>query len=51
MSTSREQTSGEELANSLTHGLGVVLTLIVAPLLLIIAARTGDIWRIVSAAV
>ena len=51
MSTAREQTSGEELANSLTHGLGVVLTLVVAPLLVIIAARTGDIWRVVSAAV
>jgi len=51
MSTSREQTAGEEIANSLTHGLGVVLTLVVGPLLVIIAARTGDVWRIVSAAV
>jgi hemolysin III len=51
MSTSREQTSGEELANSLTHGLGVVLTLVVAPLLVLIAARTGDVWRVVSAVV
>ena len=51
MPIAREQTSGEELANSLTHGIGVVLTLIVAPLLVIIAARTGDVWRIVSAAV
>ena len=51
MSTSREQTSGEELANSLTHGVGVVLTLVVGPLLVIIAARTEDVWRIVSAVV
>jgi hemolysin III len=51
MSISREQSTGEEIANSLTHGLGVVLTLFVAPLLVMIAARTGDVWRIVSAAV
>src|SRR5690349_5350763 len=51
MLNSREQSTGEEIANSLTHGLGVVLTLFVAPLLFMIAARTGDGWRIVSAAV
>src|SRR5256714_2991331 len=51
MSIHREQTSGEELANSLTHGVGVLLTLVVGPVLVIMAARTGDVWRIVSAAV
>ena len=51
VSTSREQTTAEELANSLTHGVGVVLTLVVAPMLIIAAARSGDVWRIVSAVV
>ena len=48
--TSREQTSGEEIANSLTHGLGVVLTLLVGPALVIVAVATGDPWRIVASA-
>jgi len=51
MSASREQTSGEEIANSLTHGLGVVLTLVVGPMLVIMAVRSGDRWRVVSAVV
>src|SRR3954471_19287083 len=51
MSTAREQTSGEEIANSLTHGLGVVLTLVVGPMLVVIAVRSGDPWRVVAAAV
>ena len=51
MSTHREQTSGEEIANSLTHGLGVVLTLVVGPILVVMAVRSGDPWRVVSAVV
>ena len=51
MSTHREQTSGEEIANSLTHGLGVVLTLVVGPILIVMAVRSGDPWRVVSAVV
>jgi len=51
MTTSRAQSSGEELANSLTHGLGVVLSLIVGPALVMVAVGSGDVWRIVSAAV
>ena len=51
MSIPREQTSGEELANSLIHGFGVVLTLVVGPMLVIMAVRSGDVWRVVSAAV
>jgi hemolysin III len=51
MSTKRDQSPGEEIANSLTHGLGVALTLLVGPALIIAAIRTGDSWRIVSAAV
>lgn len=51
MSPSRPQSSGEELANSLTHGFGVALTLIIGPMLIIAAAQTGDMWRVVSAVV
>jgi hemolysin III len=48
---SRNQSSGEELANSLTHGLGVVITLVMGPGLVVGAVDTGDVWRIVAAAI
>jgi hemolysin III len=41
----------DELANSLTHGLGLLLSLIGAPVLIVSAATTGDPWRIVAASV
>lgn len=51
MKQSRPQSSGEEIANSLTHGLGAVLSLVVGPLLIVVAARTGDVWRVVASAI
>jgi hemolysin III len=48
MTPSRQQSSGEELANSLTHGIGALLALVVGPVLIVVAARTGDIWRVVA---
>jgi hemolysin III len=48
---SRAQSSGEELANSLTHGLGVVIALVFGPALVIGAIGTGDAWRITAAAI
>ena len=41
----------EEVANSITHGLGFVLSLAAFPVLVILAVRSGDPWRIVSCAV
>ncbi|MGI8402936.1 MAG: PAQR family membrane homeostasis protein TrhA [Gemmatimonadaceae bacterium] len=51
MTPSRPQSSGEELANSLTHGLGALLSLIVGPVLIVVAARTGDVWRVVASTI
>jgi hemolysin III len=48
---SRAQSPGEELANSLTHGLGVVLALILGPALVVVSVASGDWWRIVSSAI
>jgi hypothetical protein len=48
MTPSRPQSSAEELANSLTHGLGALLALVVGPVLIVVAARTDDIWRVVA---
>jgi hemolysin III len=41
----------EELANSITHGFGAVLSLIAGLTLIILAAQSNDPWRIISAAV
>lgn len=39
---------GEELANSITHGIGIGLSLVGGILLVVLAAVYGDVWRIVS---
>jgi hemolysin III len=40
---------GEEIANSVTHGLGIVLSLAALVLLVLTAARTDDPWQVASA--
>ncbi len=44
-------TPAEELANSLTHGLGLLLSLVAAPVLIVAAASTNDPWRIVAVSI
>ena len=51
MARTREATAGEELANSLTHGLGLALSLAAAPVLVVTAVATADVWRIVAASI
>jgi len=38
----------EEIANSITHGLGMVLSVVGLVLLLVLASRYGDAWHIVG---
>lgn len=38
----------EEHANALTHGLGLVLALVGVPILIVLAAISGDAWRLVG---
>ena len=47
----REQTPAEELANSLTHGLGLLLSIACLVLLVIFATLKGTAWHIVSCSV
>jgi len=47
----RAQTPGEEVANAVTHGLGLAGAAVAAPLLVAGAARRGDRWEVVGAAV
>lgn len=39
---------GEEIANSITHGIGAALSIAALVLLVVFAALRGDAWRVVS---
>ena len=47
----RAQSLGEEIASSITHGLGLAGSLVVFPFLIMAASRDGDRWRLLSAIV
>jgi hemolysin III len=47
----RPQTPGEEIANSISHGLGLVTALVATPFLLVAANRQGSTWAVVGASV
>lgn len=47
----RPQSRPEEIANSLSHGIGVLLALAAAPVLIVSAARQGNAANIVGASV
>jgi hemolysin III len=44
----RQLSTGEEIANSITHGIGALLSIIALVVLIIVAGRSGDIWHLVS---
>ncbi|MCP4423243.1 MAG: hemolysin III family protein [Chloroflexi bacterium] len=41
-------TLGEEIANSVTHGIGIGLSVAGLTILVVLAAIYGDVWRVVS---
>jgi hemolysin III len=45
---SRTQSVGEEIANSITHGIGIIFSIVALTLLIVFAAESGDAIRIVS---
>jgi len=47
----RRPTLGEEIANSISHGLGLVLAIIATPILVIGAVRYGSLWNTVGVSV
>lgn len=51
VSPKRQQSQGEEIANSISHGLALLATLIGAPYLLIHAARHEDDWFVIGASI
>ncbi len=48
---SRKQTATEELANSITHGLGLCLSIACLALLVVFAALQGTVWHVVSCSI
>jgi hemolysin III len=51
MRTGRPQSLGEEIANSVTHGVGLLLSVAALAFLVVVAAATGDPWRVTAASV
>jgi hemolysin III len=51
MRQSRAWTLGEDIANSVTHGVGFALSVAGLVTLTILTARSGDAWRIVACAI
>jgi hemolysin III len=49
--TERPQSLGEEIANSVTHGVGLLLSVAGLAFLVVTAAATGDPWRVTAASV
>jgi len=47
----RQQSRGEEIANSVSHGVGFVASLVGAPFLIIAAVHEGSAWNVVGASV
>ena len=41
----------EEIANSITHGIGILLAIAALSILTVFASRYGDVWRVVSVSV
>ena len=50
-SGARAQTLGEEIANSVTHGVGWALSVAALAVLVVVSATSADPWRVVSASV
>jgi hemolysin III len=47
----RRPTVGEEIANSISHGVGLVLALVATPILILAAMRYGSTWNMVGVSI
>ena len=47
----RSQSSGEEIANAVSHGVGLLLSVIAAPVLVIAAVQRGGVTEIIAASI
>jgi hemolysin III len=51
VTTERPLTAAEEIANSVSHGIGLALALAATPILVVMAVRAGNAWNTVGASV
>src|SRR6266436_706709 len=47
----RRPTLGEEIANSISHGIGLILALLATPILIMAALRYGSVWNMIGVSV
>lgn len=47
----RDLTTGEEIANGITHGIGALLSIAALAILVVVAATQGTVWHVVSFAI
>lgn len=47
----RIQSRGEEIANSVTHGIGVALSVAALSVLVVFASLQGDVWKIIGVSI
>lgn len=47
----RLQTVGEEIANSVSHGVGVIMAVVATPILILHAMKSGDTYSVVAVAI
>jgi hemolysin III len=46
--TKKQQSTGEEIANAITHGIGALLAIAALVVLVVMAAMKGTVWHVVS---
>src|SRR5256886_16836025 len=51
VTTERPLTFGEEIANTVSHGIGLALAIAATPILILMAVRAGSAWNMVGASV
>jgi hemolysin III len=51
LTNERPQSRGEEIANGISHGTGLILAFVAAPVLLVSAIRHGSAWTVTGAGV
>jgi hemolysin III len=51
LTSERRPTVGEEIANSLSHGIGLALAIAATPILIIAASRYGNTWNLIGVSV
>src|SRR5437588_8019478 len=51
LETDRRQTAGEEIANSISHGIGLAVAIVATPIRVVAAMRYGTTWNMVGVSV